>query len=352
MVALERIQVKGFKSIREMDLELRPLNVLIGANGSGKSNFLEVFRLLNQIVEERLQYYVAKEAGANRLLHFGSKTTSEIELKLQFNNGLYYEVRLATAQGDRLIIAEEKWGQGGVDFKYNGHPETKLLAMREPPFDELVKIFKSWRIYHFHDTSDRAKIRLTGNIHDNEFLRSDASNLAAYLYLMNKLHPNHYRRIVKTMQMIMPFVEDFDLHPVAENQDTIMLAWREKGFGESLKAHVLSDGSLRFMALTTLLMQPNLPPLLLIDEPELGLHPYAVNLMLEMIESAAVSTQVIVATQLTKVVDQLAPQDTIVVNRDEKASTFKRFSEQEIEHWLAEYSLGELWEKNVLGGTP
>ena len=350
---LDRIQIKGFKSIRELDLELRPLNVLIGANGSGKSNFMEVFRLPSQIVEKRLQNYVAKSGGANRLLHFGAKTTPEMQLKYEFARSAYV-VHLAATNENNLFFSDEAgfWKTAEVNLG-SGHIETKLFTQKEHEIiDFVIDSIGGWRVYHFHDTSDTAYVKLTGYINDNEFLRPDGSNLASYLYLLQKTQRPYYDQIVKTIRLAAPFFDDFVLRPIPENPDSIILEWQDKGSDVPFPASLLSDGTLRFICLTTLLMQPNLPSTILIDEPELGLHPYAINLLVDMLEIAATKTQVIVTTQSTHLVDQFAPENVIVVDREDNQSVFRRLNESEIAHWLEDYSLGELWEKNIIGGTP
>ena len=358
---LDRIEVKGFKSIRAMnELVLHLLNVLIGANGAGKTNFITLFKLLNQIVEGNLQSFVGQAGGANALVHFGQKVTSELTAKLQFGpNG--YEVRLGASVDDTLFFQEETcWyhGQGYLSPYYipigSGHKESRLEA--ESRTQKVAKYvlegLKSWRVYHFHDTSDSAKVKLTGDIDDNAVLRPDAANLAAFLYWLREEHASYYDNIVKTIRLAAPFFEDCDLRPAPRNHNKIKLEWRERGSDTYFDASALSDGTLRFICLTTLLMQPSLPSTILIDEPELGLHPYALTLLAAMLRSAATKTQVIVSTQSAQLVNQFAPEDIIVVDREDGQSVFRRLNIQDLESWLEEYALGELWEKNIIGGRP
>ena len=359
MRSLDRIQLKGFKSIRETDLELRPLNVLIGANGAGKTNFIAAFELLNQIVEQNLQFFVSKSGGADALLHYGQKETGEISLRLSFGvNG--YEAALAPSTRDTLIFAREScWFRGErytrpfeIEFG-RGQKETQLHEhLEEKIVQYVLDGLRSWKVYHFHDTSTSAKIKKTGDIGDNAALRPDASNLAAFLYLLREAHPKHYRLIVETIRLAAPFFDDLILQPTPANRNKIKLEWHEQNSDAYFDASSLSDGTLRFVCLATLLLQPTLPSTILIDEPELGLHPYAITLLASMLRSAATKTQVIVSTQSVTLVNQFAPEDIVVVDRDNGQSAFKRLKARAIKQWLAEYSLGELWEKNVLGGRP
>jgi predicted ATPase len=361
---LNRISVKGYKSMRELeDLELRSLNVLIGANGSGKTNFISLFTLLRQIVEENLQLYVAQSGGANTFLYFGQKTTDEVAIRLVFGaNG--YRCRLVPAPGDTLIFAGETcWYEAPEDTQPHvvhigtGYRETQLYreSDKRPELsilDHVISAMQGWRVYHFHDTSPSAGVKLKGKIDDNRVLQPDAANLAAFLYLLQEKHQEYFRKIVNTIRLVAPFFNDFALRPDPLNPGMIKLEWRERGSDTYFDANYLSDGTLRFMCLATLLLQPDLPATILIDEPELGLHPYAITLLAALLRSAAKQTQVIVSTQSVSLVNQFGPEDIVVVDREEGQSVFKRLAQADLESWLDDYGMGDLWEKNLLGGRP
>ena len=362
MSSLDRIVIQGIKSIREMDLALGPLNVLIGANGAGKSNLIGTFGLLHSIVEGRLQTAVARGGGSSSLLHYGPKQTSELQLQLHFGKA-GYRAKLGLAQGDTLFFEDERcWDQApAYDRPFDvhlgsGHKETALPdeALKYPGkiASRVLSTLRSWRVYHFHDTSPAAPVKQKGKIDDNASLRSDASNLAAFLHRLRESKEPAYRRIVAAIRQVAPFFDDFQLRADPLSEDRIQLEWREIGSDEYFNAHALSDGTLRFICLATLLLQPTPPSLVLIDEPELGLHPFAITQLAAMLQSAATKTQVLVGTQSVTLMNQLDPGDIIVVDRTDGPSTFKRIGPEEIEAWAEEYSLGELWEKNVFGGRP
>jgi predicted ATPase len=373
MPTLDRIQIEGFKSIRKTELDLGPVNVLIGANGAGKSNFISAFVLLQKMVTGQLQRHVMEAGGADSLLHFGSKRTSSLSLQLHFVPGDFsYWATLAPSSGDLLFFAGEEWQRTPKDWSltlpaFTGEPrkESSLLgdistldavetegADESPLRREIRELLRGGRVYHFHDTSSAAKVKLTGDIGDNEALRSDASNLAAFLFLLKTKHPDNYRRLVSTVRLAAPFFDDFRLRTSPFNEQKIQLEWSEKNSDAYFNAHALSDGTLRFICLTTLLLQPELPPLIIIDEPELGLHPYAIQLLAGLVRSASHKAQVILSTQSVTLVNQFTPEELIVVDRKDGASEFRRLSPKDLEAWLESYSLGELWEKNVLGGRP
>lgn len=362
MHKLDYIKVSGFKSIRQMELELCSLNVLIGANGAGKSNFISLFNLLSTIVAEKLQFAVGSSGGAERLFYLGSQTTSEIEIELKFGaNG--YRCVLSPSAPDTLIFKAEVcfYYKSGYEQPYyehlgSGYKESRLKEMSAN--SRVVKYVndsvRDWRVYHFHDTSRDAKVRKSGNINDNEKLRPDAANLAAFLNRLQVQHEPQYKMIVNAVRMVAPFFDDFVLRPNPLNESTIQLEWREKNSDAYFNAASLSDGTLRFICLAALLLQPAAlqPSTILIDEPELGLHPFAINVLAGLLKAASVKRQVIVSTQSVPLVNEFAPENLVVVDREDRQSTFRRLEKDSLDDWLTDYSLGELWEKNVLGGRP
>jgi predicted ATPase len=367
--ALERITIRGFRSIASVEeLELRPLNVLIGANGSGKSNFLEVFSFLREIREGRLQSYVAKQGGADRLLHIGAEETQRIELELLFGEAgdlrNTYRLYLGTTADDRLYPDEEWvgcWDADTYDEPYEEQMGSRTLSEAEISDPDLIKTpgwvrfrLGQWTTFHFHDTSTNAPLRKTAHINDNRVLRPDGSNLAAFLYLLRERYPDSYRRIRQIVQRVTPFFDDFVLEPLALRPDSIRLEWRHKGSDKYFDVSALSDGSLRFIGLATLLLQPSelRPRIILIDEPELGLHPAAIALLGSLVRMASTNAQVIMSTQSSLFLDEFEPQDVIVAEREGMATQFRRLDPEPLKAWLEDYSLGQLWEKNELGGRP
>ena len=365
---LEKITIEGYKSIREAHLGLNPINVLIGANGSGKSNFVSLFQFMGRVVNQEMQVYVAQSGGADQLLYYGRKTTERLHIEMWFRalhetrNG--YKCSLIPTVQDQLVFEEEATYFHDPSYKrpYSGefsrdvHKETLLpeWSQWDKVSSYVLKALRSWQLYHFHDTSESAKVKQTGDIHDNLRLRPDASNLAAYLYLLQETKPEYYRNIVETVRMVAPFFGDFVLRPSPFNPEKIRLEWKERGADVLFGPHALSDGTLRFICLATLFLQPpdRLPSTVVLDEPELGLHPYAIALLADMVRSVSKHTQVILATQSVTLVNQFFPEDIIVVDRIEGESVFRRLSEEEIGSWLEDYGLGDLWEKNVFGGRP
>lgn len=364
---LTRLDLQGFKTIERLEnFEFRPLNVLIGANAAGKSNLISFFRLLNWMTPApgNLQEHIARSGGASALLHDGAARTAEISATLCFEavhgNSEYY-MRLSHAAGDTLVFSDEKYG-----FAYPGflrphswfghgpaHLESKLAskAVTDKTAGEVLKSLKGCVVYQFHNTSSTARLRQKWSVEDSRLLKEDAANLAPVLHRLRNNRPEYYLRIVETIRQTMPFFGDFELEP---EYDRIMLQWRERGSDMLFGPHQASDGSLRLFALLTLLLQPpdELPPVLILDEPELGLHPHGIAIVAGLLKSVSVNSQVILATQSMTLIDHFDPEDIVVVDRPGRASRFRRLESEELDEWLKEYSLAELWEKNVLGGRP
>ena len=339
MSALDNITIKGFKSIGSIEnLKLGPINVLIGPNGSGKSNFIEVFSFLREITSERLKDYVNRAGGADKILHFDSKTTEELIIHISFDDiANRYTITLRATDTDMLYLSSES------ERFWNSHSDPYIRNHAD-----------RWRVYHFHDTSSTSPMRKTADVNDNRYLRSDASNLSAFLYYLHETHEASYNLIRRTVQQVAPFFDDFLLQPLALNNDKIRLEWRHKRSEAYFDASSLSDGSLRFIALATLFLQPEplRPSIILLDEPELGLHPYAIAMLASLVKQASVKTQVILSTQSSLLIDHFQPEDVLVAERIDGQTQFTRLNAIRLKTWLEDYSLGQLWEKNEIGGRP
>jgi len=356
MSMLRRVTIEGFKSIASADLTLGDLNLVIGANGSGKSNLMGVFRLLERVLTHNLQLYVASEP--DRLLHHGRKTTPALALDFAFTHNSY-GFKLKPVQ-DTLIFEYERVEYSGY-WTYGepiavGHKESKLEEAARSYHNKIPKpVFPKVRnlvVYHFHDTSDTSPAKQTADVDDNRFFRPDAANLPAYLYWLQEKHPVPFRHIEEHVRLVAPFFDGFVLAPSRLNEKKIKLEWRHKGSEAYFDAYSLSDGTLRFICLATLLLQPRPPALILLDEPELGLHPFAIRILAEMLEVVSKQVQVVLATQSVTLLNHFAPRDLIVAENDGLKTTFRRLDEEKLTDWLAEFSLGDLWEKNILGGRP
>lgn len=363
MASLDRIEIEGYRSIKKLKLRLKAINILIGANGAGKSNLVGAFGLLGDLVDGKLQLHVGRQGGANALLHFGVKKTKTLRIKVSFGANAY-EVALQPATKDRLIFASEKayfQGEGDHPRPYvedlgEGQKESELEeeATRRPDrvSDHVLKAMRGWKVFQFHDTSATAGIKQKHPVGDSRTLQPDGANLAALLFGLKKRAPKKYRAIVDVIRAIAPFFDDFVLEPDEFDRKVIQLEWRHRSDPSYFDANSLSDGTLRFMCLAALLLQPTRPSVIVIDEPELGLHPAAIVQLAALLRLASRECQVIIATQSVTLLDQFSSEDVIVVERSNGDSTFQRLAKDQVRGWLDDYSLGELWLKNVLGGRP
>ena len=374
---LSNIHLSGFKSIDSegQDIPIGDITVLLGANGSGKSNLLSFFKMLNYMTTGALQEYIGKSGFADSLLYYGSKETSRLQADILFTSSTArdnYKFTLSHARGDTLIFTDENivWHDTDNPTPYKsgfelGLKESGLVTYckeNDDPTARIAKVIyallKGCRVFQFHDTSNEAKIRNSGYINDGGYLRSNGGNLAAFLYSMKhqKDGEKYYQRIVRYIKMAMPQFQDFVLEPSPRNENYILLNWLENGSEYLFGPHQISDGSLRFMALATLLLQPpkTLPNVIILDEPELGLHPSAISVLTGMIKAASQNSQIILATQSTRFVDEFEANSIVIVERDDKkrCSVYKKLEEAKLAEWLERYSMSELWEKNVIGGRP
>jgi predicted ATPase len=360
---LKSIEIEGYASIRSATVSLGRLNVLVGANGAGKSNFVRVFELLGRLVESDLGFFVGLNGGASALLNTDpARSRLRIHLDAPPNS---YEAVLVPASNDELIFdSEVVYFQGAGDDR----PHNQLIGRgnRETRLHEVVRhgtsgsavyaaeLLRGCRVYHFHDTSRNAPVKQLVPTADNLSLRDDAGNLAAVLLALAESDDTAgqaaYRRIVGVIRQVAPFFRDFALSP--EKSDSVRLRWRQVDSDAVFSANQMSDGTLRFICLATLLLHPALPPLVVLDEPELGLHPYAVVQLAGLLRQASARSQVLVATQSVTLMNQFEIDDLIVVERVDGASEFIRPDRERLGEWLNEYSLGELWEKNLIGGRP
>ena len=368
MPTLDWVTIEGFKSIKRIErLPLGPINVLIGPNGSGKSNFIGAFSFLRAIRTGLLREYVSRSGGADAILHFGSKVAPKLWMHVSFGGGKNYQYKIALAptDADMLLPTREECievrdGTPLTIGSLGGYGPEAWISRSDPlnldgDIGRQVRThIDGWCVYHFHDTGAASPIKKTAEVDDNRVLRRDGANLAAFLHYLASKHAQSYELIRRTVRLVAPFFDDFVLKPQALNEDKIRLEWRHVGSDAYFNASSLSDGTLRFIALATLLLQPASlrPSVILLDEPELGLHPYAITMVASLVKQASVETQIVLSTQSPLLLDHFEPDDVLVADRVAGATELHRLDVRKLERWLKDYSLGQLWRKNELGGRP
>ncbi len=358
---LTRLSLRGFKSFPQLDIELRPLTAAIGPNGAGKSNLVAFFRLLYALQLGGLKRHVGASGGGSKWLHGGVRVSPSLTWALTVDvEGVAqrYEGELVGADGDELVFGYERVvvGSDTVDLGSAGSHESGLLNARFDG-DQRVAGFRAQLLrihsYQFHDTSYAADVKRLQRLDNNTALMVNGANLGPCLYRIRAGSQHRYDRILSTVRLAAPFIDDLVLEPVGPPVGgSILLRWRQKGLDLDFTASDFSDGTLRFLLLTTLMEQPDPPDTILIDEPELGLHPYAIGLLAAQLRGFAFDRQVIVFTQSVELLDELAASDVIVVDRRGAGSTAHNLDPAEYEAWRADYSLGEVWRKGVIGGFP
>lgn len=370
-MSIYSVHIQNFKSIRDSGkLLIKPLNVLIGPNGVGKSNFIGFFKFLNMMFEKQLQNHIARKGRADGIMYFG-RQSGYISGEVEFTNdddkiSNKYRFKLEPDQSSNLFFSYEysdynmlakkdvdnvSWSASKINS--GGSLESKLPDTENSTRAIfLQRFFKSFKVFHFHDTSDTSKLKGFCSTTDYERFLEDGSNLPAFLYRMQETSPDFFRILEFTVKSIAPFIDSLYLQPDQINPGQIELRWKEKGHDNLFNAYSLSDGTLRFICLCTLLLQPEPPSTIIIDEPELGLHPFAISKLAGMLQSASEKAQIIVSTQSVNLVNEFNADDIIVVEKRDGQTVFTRQSEDILEGWLKDYSIGELWEKNVLGGRP
>ncbi len=370
---IHEVHIENFKSIRKQTVGLNPLNVLIGSNGSGKSNFISLFRLLERLADGQLEDYIFQSGGINSLLFGGYERSQVIRIAIAFwakpllsyrykvelqGNGIDYRFKHEAIQEESGATANQVWKN---TFE-NGASQIRESILKNQKSGHLAGAFVSenladLRLFHFHDTSDNAALKLPQDMNDHFRLKSEGENIAAILCLLKKQPFDTYHKIGEAVRLIYPRFHDFELEESPQAKGKVLLRWREKGSEQVFTPKQISDGTLRFICLATLLMQPPglpyVPQTLILDEPELGLHPFAIHILAELIQKAAVHRQIILATQSVTLINHFQPKDLLVVERDDEgATTFSRKTEEQLAEWLEDYSLGQLWENNLLGGRP
>ena len=359
--------IRGYKSIafdKPVTLKLGDVSILLGANGAGKSNIISFFRMLGYMMSKSFGIYVEKSGTANSLLHYGSKITPVMSGTFEFTDDKSvdsYHFSLSNAAPDRLIITEEsiKWHRKTENKPYEvllepNFKESALADSKESVAKSIYWMLAYCKVYQFHDSSAEGPLRQSCPVETANYLQSHGNNLPSFLLFLRNNYKESYKRIVDYVRDVVPQFQDFYLEPV---NNFVSLRWIDNSATDyRFNAYQFSDGSIRFIALATLLLQPEqtMPNVIILDEPELGLHPYAITQLAEMIKDASIHAQVIIATQSKDLVDHFDIDNISVVEMDEKSqsTTVNHLNEEDYKLWLEHYTVSELWDKNIIGGRP
>ena len=374
--AIESVRIRGFRSLADVELSGMPkATVLIGANGSGKSNVMRFFEMTSWMIRSRrLGELIAHGGGASDQLFGGSRRTPrmEAEIALRTDAGLNrYKFALSHAHPDRLLFSEEsfKFDRDGADeiteWQRLGGGHTESLIVEAAQSDSrhlrgvnpetarvIANLLRAWSVYQFHDTSGTSRFKEKWDAGEDVFLLNHGGNLPAILRRIERGDIRRYEMICRQIGRILPGFDRFDIQ---ESYGKVALRWKAKWSDKTFGAHLTSDGSLRFFALATLLNLPSemLPSVVMLDEPELGLHPAAIELIGGMIQSLAAERQVIVATQSPLLVSAFDLDEIFTLDLHEGETKARKLSADDYRVWLEDgFTSGDLWRKNLLGGRP
>ncbi len=370
---IESVHIKGFRSLADVEITGLPqAAVLIGANGSGKSNFIRFFEMLSWMLRSRhLGEFIERQGGADDQLFGGRKVSPLMDATVTMRTEAGrndYRFTLAHAHPDRFLFTDEVFRfsreeyltEAGWQHLGSGHSEAKIVEsvqdsqsvdINPTTARVIVHLLRNCAVYQFHDTSDGSNFKIRWDAEDNHQLRTHGGNLAAVLLRLEREDIQRFETICRHIGRVLP---TFDRFQIEESYGKVLLRWKAKRTDKTFGAHLTSDGSLRFFALVTLLNLPPemLPDVMLLDEPELGLHPAAVALIGDMIKALANDRQIIAATQSPLLVDTFGLGEIIVLELQDGRTEARRLDEAEYRQWLEEYTTGELWQKNLLGGRP
>ncbi|RRD06284.1 chromosome segregation protein SMC [Arachnia propionica] len=370
---LGRLVIEGLGSVRELDLEVTTdVTVLIGANGSGKSNVIGALELISRIWDDSFQQQILNRGGMDGLIFEGTDgraPVSRIEVHStpdEHNCTCGYRVELRPADDDRAMLKE--WFflddrelrvrfHDGVPVEATSSRARRVTEQAEDEWQRnfarhVTQLLAGCRVFHFDDVSAGAPVKGWSTVGDDIALRSDAGNIAAYLLRVKQQHPQHYRDIVTAVRHVTPFFDDFVLEP-NPGTERIRLRWRQQGMDRTFMAREASDGTLRFICLATLLLGPDLPSTVVLDEPELGLHPAAITVLAEMVHIAGrTGHRVILATQSVPLLSHFDLAEVVVLERRNGATVATRPNPEELAGFLEDFSVGTMWEMNLLGGRP
>ena len=368
---IESVHIEGFRSLREVTLRPSPgITVLVGSNGAGKSNIFRFFDMLHSMLtDRRLGIFVGLEGGASHQLFHGRQRAPRMkgEIGVRTEAGLNeYAFTLTRGRENRFHFTDERYrfsrpeNRTDTEWRHlqNGDGEARLREAAQSAEDNghreaartVTELFRHIKAYQFHDTSKDSSFTNHCHVTDSFRLWSNGGNLAAVLHRMRNEDERRYEELCGQIGRVLPVFERF---AIQEENQYVILRWRARNSGV-MGAHLTSDGSLRFFALMTLLSLPSaqLPKVILLDEPELGLHPAAIALVAGMIRSLATERQVIIATQSPLLVDEFGLEDVRVLDLRDGETVAKAVNPDEYRVWLDDYGAGGLWMTNLLGGNP
>jgi predicted ATPase len=375
----KHLSVQGFRRLKDVDFPLRPLCVIIGANGVGKTSILDIVSLLANSAHGELSSAITELSGISSIVtyDYAHDLRLGISKEVPYYEPLEYSLRLKS-EGVAYSIADETLTQTriwhmppfrhidshGSDIKYFEVEQSRLMRPNwehnplETSLSQVPKMFKepedfrkrlsSSTFYHVLNVDPRSPVRLPQPMQPSSLPGKNGEELVSCLFYLRETDRSRFEIIEDSLRTAFPGFERLDFPPVAAG--TLALAWRERGFSKALYMHQLSEGTLRFLWLATLLQSPGLTALTLLDEPEVSLHPELLSLLADLLREASSRSQILVATHSDRLIRFLQPNEVLVMDRREDGTSSATWADQlDIEKWLKEFSLDELWRSGRIG---
>ncbi|NMC44735.1 MAG: AAA family ATPase [candidate division Zixibacteria bacterium] len=381
MNTINRIKICGFRRLLNLDLQVRPFMVLIGANGVGKTSVLDALSLLSASASGNLNSMLSQFGGVAALLTRGKSDELSflVDMTVPDHNPLEYQLRIATKGTgyaiSREVLSQQRPGFSEPFFHINSYDgdiryyetderrlvrpdwehnplETSLSQVpkmfRQP--EELRRVLSTATQYHVLDVGPRAPVKMPQPMKPATLPGPDGADLVPYLYYLRESDRDRFEAILDALRAAFPDFEELNFPPVAAGM--LAMTWKDKKFNKPIYLNELSEGTLRFLWLTALLQSPNLSTITMIDEPEVSLHPELLNLLADLMREAARRTQLVVATHSDRFIRFLTPEEVVVMDVDDDgcASATWADSMKDLDLWLAEYSLDEVWRMGRMGG--
>jgi len=379
MGKFSHMKIKGFRRLHDFDLDLRPLTLMVGANGVGKTSLLDAFSLLSASAGGGLNAKMNEYGGITSNLTYdkGLKMVFSLDMEVPQYNPLKYELSLVPQGNSYSIESEILTQERGYKAPFK-HIDSKFVNImyfdvddgrlvrptwEHNPFEtslsqvpkmfkqpeELRRILNSTSLYHVLDVGPRALVRLPQPMKPAVLPGKDGEDLVPLLYYLRETNMDRFEVIEDTLRSAFPGFESLNFPPVAAG--ILAMTWKDKNFSKPMFMNQLSEGMLRFLWLTALLQSPGLPIITMLDEPEVSLHPELLSLMADLFREASQKTQLIIATHSDRLVRFLKPEEVVVMDIGEDGLAKASWADTlDLEQWLADYSLDEVWRMGRMGG--